>query len=85
MNSLNNINLSEVVLSLYGFQKHSHYDYWYFPNGNERELYRVEPMTYKEGTWFAYLPCYFNPVLRELRTLGELSNIHQAFYDKPLV
>lgn len=85
MNTLEDINISEALLTLHGFEKHPIYDYWYFPNGTDRELYRIEPMTYKQGTWFAYLPCYFYPVLRELSTLGELSNLHQAFFDKPLV
>ena len=85
MNTLSKIKLSEAVLVVHGFQKHPNYGYWFYPNENNREHYRVEPMTYKEGTWFAYLPCYFNPVLRELSTLGELSNLHQGFFDNPLI
>lgn len=83
MDTILNIHISESLLLTYGFKQHPSFEYWFYQNGSEKEVYRLERK--EDGVWSAFLPCYFFPILRELTTLGELSNLHQGFFDKPLV
>lgn len=84
MDTLFNLPITEQVLVLHGYQKHQHYDYWYFAINGHEGAYRLEKNTYR-NVWCVFLPCYHFPLVRELTTLGQLSNLHQGFYDKPII
>ena len=84
MDGILNTPVTETLLSVYGYQKHPIYDYWFYPVNGRESAYRLEWGSYTK-TWIAFLPCYRFPLVRELTTLKQLNNLHQGFYDKSLI